>query len=536
MPFRIALSGLNASTAELNVIANNVANSSTTGYKKSRAEFADIFASSSLGTTANAIGAGVKVSSISQQFTQGNVGFTDNNLDIAISGQGFFTMDDNGVRVYSRAGGFGVDREGYVVNSQAQKLIAYQANSTGGITGATGTLRLDTSDIAPGATSNILMGLNLDASDDIPLANVTTSNVILGGTQTLDTTTSPVTTAAFDMVDSYGNATVGNTVRWTYSGAGNVWNAELREGGNPTAPPTTALVDIGTTQSVTFTWPPNNNTPTVSMMMDTSGLSQNTGGGSNISAVANGAVQGGFTVNDTSSYNSSTSLTIYDSLGADHLGTAYFRKTGTPNVWEMHTYVDGVNVSGPDILTFSTIGELQSIVPGTGATATNSLLTTPAFTPTNTGGLPEPMQLTFDLSKVNQFGSNFTVNSLVQDGYATGRLSGVDISDVGVITARFTNGQSRTLGQIALARFPNDQGLRQLGDTSWAETYDSGAPLIGSPGSGSLGLISSGALEGSNVDLTEQLVGMITAQRNFQANAQVITTADTITQTIINIR
>jgi flagellar hook protein FlgE len=123
-----------------------------------------------------------------------------------------------------------------------------------------------------------------------------------------------------------------------------------------------------------------------------------------------------------------------------------------------------------------------------------------------------------------------------QDGFTTGRLSGIDISDTGVITSRFTNGQSRTLGQIALANFNNTQGLRQLGDTSWSESFDSGQPLVGTAGSGSLGLIESGALEGSNVDLTEQLVGMITAQRNFQANAQVITTADTVTQTIINIR
>jgi len=106
MPFRIALSGLNAASADLRVIGNNVANASTTGYKKSRTEFADIFATSNLGTTANAIGSGVKVASVSQQFTQGNIGFTDNNLDLAVSGQGFFRLNDNGVNVYSRAGGF----------------------------------------------------------------------------------------------------------------------------------------------------------------------------------------------------------------------------------------------------------------------------------------------------------------------------------------------------------------------------------------------------------------------------------------------
>ncbi|HFQ91426.1 MAG TPA: flagellar hook-basal body complex protein, partial [Chromatiales bacterium] len=141
-----------------------------------------------------------------------------------------------------------------------------------------------------------------------------------------------------------------------------------------------------------------------------------------------------------------------------------------------------------------------------------------------------------DYSKISQYGGGFNVNSLTQDGFATGRLSGIDIDDTGIILARFTNGQSRTLAQIALANFSNPQGLTQQGDLNWAESYESGAALVGAPGSSSLGLIESGALEGSNVDLTEQLVSMITAQRNFQANAQVISTADTITQAIINIR
>ena len=139
-------------------------------------------------------------------------------------------------------------------------------------------------------------------------------------------------------------------------------------------------------------------------------------------------------------------------------------------------------------------------------------------------------------SPTTQFGGNFGVNSLSQDGYATGQLSGVDIASTGIILARYTNGQSKTLGQVALANFSSPQGLRQLGDTSWAESSESGVPLVGQPGSASLGSIQSGALEASNVDLTAQLVNMITAQRNFQANSQVIKTQDAITQTIINIR
>jgi flagellar hook protein FlgE len=401
MPFRTALSGLNASSAELRIIGNNVANASTTGFKESRAEFADIFATSNLGVTANAIGTGVRVSSVSQQFTQGNIGFTDNNLDLAISGQGFFVMNDNGINNYTRSGALGVDRNGYVVNNQQQQLTIFQADSSGNVTGATGPLQLDRSDIAPSATTTIDVQANLDASAVAP-------------------------TAAFSTADA-------------------------------------------------------------------------------------------------SSYNNSTSLTVFDSLGSPHLSTMYFRKA-TDNEWDVFQFVDGVqvNAAAGDRITFDNTGAITSGSP-----------TSMTFTPT---GGAAAMTVGVDFNSTSQFGSPFSVNALTQDGFATGRLSGVDIGDTGIITSRFTNGQSRTLGQVAIATFNNTQGLRQLGDTGWAETFDSGAPLVGAPGNGSAGLIESGALEGSNVDLTAELVGMITAQRNFQANAQVISTADTITQTIINIR
>jgi flagellar hook protein FlgE len=406
MSFRIALSGLNASSADLDVISNNIANVSTTGFKKARSEFADIFSSASIGSVSTAIGSGVNVSKVDQQFSQGNIGFTDNGLDLAISGQGFFRLSDNGSTVYTRAGSFGVDRNGYVTNAKNQRLTAYLADSSGNVTGALGDLQLNTADILPQATGNIDVGVNLDASATAP-------------------------TAAFDSTDP-------------------------------------------------------------------------------------------------STYNNSTSLTLYDSQGISHLGTIYFRKTAS-NTWETHMFVDGTeatpSVSGA--LTFNSDGTLAT--PASGQVAYDPLPITGAA----------DMSLTLDYSSstpTSQFGSNFGVNALSQDGYASGRLSGIDISDTGIILARYTNGQSKTLGQVALANFANAQGLRQLGDTSWAESFESGVALVGPPGSASLGNIQSGALEGSNVDLTEQLVNMITAQRNFQANSQVIKTEDAITQTIINIR
>ena len=425
MPFRTALSGLNAASTDLRVIGNNVANAGTTGYKKSRTEFSDIFPASNLGSSATSAGSGVKVASLSQQFNQGNIEFTDNNLDLAISGQGFFRLNDNGTTIYSRAGAFGIDRQGFVVNSANQRLTAFQANAAGNITGALGDLRLDTSDIAPAASTLVNVSANLNS-------NQASFPAYPGG-------------VAFDPLDP-------------------------------------------------------------------------------------------------STFNHSSSLTAYDSLGNPILATMYFRKNANANEWETHLWISNDtglaseivpvgNAAGePAVLNFDSSGKLASVVPSVGGTLAVD------YQPVNPLTGSADMLLDLEFTDTTQYGRGFSVNSLVQDGYSSGQLSGIDIDDSGIVQSRYTNGQSRVFAQVVVANFSNTQGLQQLGDTSWSETFSSGAALVGAPGTASLGRIQSGALEGSNVDLTEQLVNMITAQRNFQANAQVITTADAITQTIINIR
>ena len=410
MPFRLALSGLNAAQADLTVTANNIANTATTGFKGSRAEFAELFSVSPQGVSNVAIGNGVRTANVSQQFSQGNIDFTDNSLDLALSGQGFFILSDGGATAYTRAGAFQVDREGYVVNAQNQRLQAYPPTDAGGFnTGALNDIQLVTSESAPAATTEAEIVLNLPANATQP------------------------TTTPFDPAD------------------------------------------------------PN-------------------------------------------SYNRATSLTTYDSLGAAHTATMYFVKTANPNEWSTRLYVDGAAVDTaagtPDqILQYSNTGTLTS--PASGQVAFD------AYTPA-TGAAP--MTMTFDFGQSTQYGNTFNVNSVTQDGYTTGRLIGMDIDSTGVVQARFTNGRSLALGQVAIANFANPQGLQQLGDTSWAETFGSGQALRGQAGNSGFGLVQSGALEASNVDITEQLVNMITAQRNFQANAQMISTSDAITQTIINIR
>ena len=405
MTFRLALSGLNAAQADLTVTANNIANTATNGFKGSRAEFAELFSVSPQGVSSNAIGNGVRVSNVAQQFTQGNIDFTDNSLDLALSGQGFFILNDGGALAYTRAGAFQVDNQGYVVNARQQRLQVYPPSADGQFnTGALTDIQLVTSESAPAATANVDVTLNLPAN---------------------------------------------------------------------AAPPTVAVFD-----------PANVN-----------------------------------------SYNNATSLTTYDSLGAAHTATMYFVKTANPNEWTTQLYVDGNAVGAAQTLEYDNTGAL--IDPASGQ------ITFPAYTPA-TGAAD--MNMTFNFADTTQYGGNFTVNAITQDGYTTGRLIGMDIDSTGVVQARFTNGRSLALGQVALANFSNPQGLQQLGDTNWAETFGSGQALRGQAGNSGFGLVQSGALEASNVDITAQLVNMITAQRNFQANAQMISTQDSITQTIINIR
>ena len=169
MPFRTAISGLRAATADLNVIGNNIANVNSTGFKGSRAEFADVYAAVNTATAGNGTGNGVNVARVAQQFKQGNTTFTDNPLDLAIDGQGFFIVDDGGAELYSRDGAFGLDREGFIVNSNNQRLKAFGTDGLGNVNSALGTLQVSTANSAPNPTSSVALGANLDSSMTAPL-------------------------------------------------------------------------------------------------------------------------------------------------------------------------------------------------------------------------------------------------------------------------------------------------------------------------------------------------------------------------------
>jgi flagellar hook protein FlgE len=252
---------------------------------------------------------------------------------------------------------------------------------------------------------------------------------------------------------------------------------------------------------------------------------------------------------------------VYDSLGAPHTAEFYFRKLqdtggGGPlnNTWQVMLYVDGTEIppsstgitggaasAAPDtagVLEFGTDGRITNARYNGGplgqtSIAYSSFLPAPATTLTTGAAL---IDLTVDYNAMTQYGSEFAVNALSQDGFTTGRLSGFDVEDSGVVFARYTNGNAEVLGMVALGNVPNPQGLRQKGDSLWVESFDAGDLVLGQPGTSSLGLIQSGALESSTVEISDELVNMIVAQRNYQANAQVITTADQLTQTLLNIR
>jgi flagellar hook protein FlgE len=406
MAFQTGLSGLGAASRSLDVIGNNIANANTTGMKTSRAEFADVVASSIGAGGGNNAGLGVAVETVSQNFTQGNVTITGNDLDIAINGAGLFQLSmPDGTTAYTRAGNFKLDNLGNIVTNAGAKVMGYPTTVAGVATSTTpGPLTLPTgAPIAASATTTVVAELNLNAA--APIAATV----------------------------------VPPTPRTTYG----------------------------------------------------------------------------------------TALTAYDSQGVALPVNLYFTKVapavaGTDQ-WAVY---DSLNPLAAPVgnLVFNATGQLTGGSP-------MALTLTPAAP-----SIVPPFAVSVDLSKATQFGAPFGVTSLTQDGYPPGSFTGMKISETGVISATYSNGQTQAAGMIALADFRNVQGLQPIGGNNWVETFTSGQPLLGQPGQGKFGATRSGALEDSNVDLTAELVNMMTAQRAYQANAQTIKTQDQVMQTLVNLR
>ena len=463
MSFNIALSGISAAQADLDVTANNVANVSTVGFKESRAEFQSVYANSLFTNSKTAIGDGVSVAAVAQQFYQGSLQYTENPLDLAITGSGFFAtttdLTDNNLS-YTRDGTFKLNSENFIVDNGGNYLQAFPVNEDG-----------------------------------------TSSSVSVSTTQPIqipDTAGTPVMTDEID---------------------------------------------------ITLNLPADDRTMDPAL----------------------------FDPTDSDTYNNSTSVTIYDSLGEAHTVNTYYVKpenaaySGT-NQWVSFMTVDGVPVDPWNESTGAEVaGQYDVDVDGDGAadgtplsasyvgadgqshggvvlsfdsvgTYTGSNPAALTYEPLGVGGADVlgsgadgSQSLTLNFEDPTQYASGFEVTALSQDGLTVGRLTGIEIADDGLVQATYSNGTSEPLARVALVRFSNEQGLTQSG-SSWQASQSSGDALAGEASSGSFGSINSSALEQSNVNLTTELVDLIAAQRNFQANSRALEINNTLQDTILQIR
>jgi len=467
MSFNIALSGIAASQTDLNTTANNIANVATVGFKESRAEFDSVYANSLFSNVATKVGDGVAVSAVAQQFHQGSLKFTENPLDLAITGSGFFaTVDNIGDQnlSYTRAGTFKLNNEGYIVDNGGNFLQGFPVN----VDGTSASISLSTTEAiqipevagTPQSTEEVTISMNLPSSDE-----------------------------ALDPAE--------------------------------------------------------------------------------------------FDPKDPETYNNATSVTIYDSLGESHILTTYYVKpenaaADTKSQWLSFATIDGepVNPWSEDLVTDTTTGEINSTYDidsdgdGVFETTGNASYTdddgnvhrgvllefnnTGAFTGTvpaeltyeplgNTGanvlgpGTDGTQALTIKYENPTQYSSSFEVTTLEQNGLTVGRVTGIQIDETGLVEATYSNGTTDALSRVTMVRFKNEQGLRQQG-SDWEATKESGEAIAGEASAGSFGSIRSAALEQANVDLTNELVDLISAQRNFQANSRALEINNTLQQTILQIR
>lgn len=483
MAFQQGLSGLYAASKALDVTSNNVANSATVGFKSAQAHFADVFAASLSGGGSAQVGIGTSIGAIQQQFTQGNITSTNNPLDISINGGGFYRMSTNGTITYSRAGQFHLDKDGYVVDDRERKLTGYLADTTGTIVqAAPAELQLSSANQDPVATGSTIGGgvkasLNLDSRSVLP------TNAASFSTTDPSSYNFSTATAIYDSLGNAHTLTIYATKTTVAAATAAVTGATTAE----TAATTALAAD------------PANPVLIAALAAATSSVTSTT---SALAAVTAAAVD-----------PTLSQWLIYTSVD----GTLPGNVTGSPTAIGFNS---SGKLSGAPIGGFPLSIDLGGVMVAQGTT---NIATT-------------PLAFNLDFAGTTQFGSAFGTNSLQQDGYTSGRLTGVNVGSDGVVRGNYSNGQARDLGQVVLTSFTNPNGLTSLGGNQWAETSASGSALVGAPNTGTLGVLQSAAIEESNVDLTAELVNMITEQRNYQANAQSIKTQDQILQTLVNLR
>jgi flagellar hook protein FlgE len=517
------ISGLNANSSAMSVIGDNIANVNTTAFKSNSASFVSVLSQSLTGSTGNSIGRGVQLGGVSESWSQGTLETTGNGTDLAINGKGFFMVNDSaGLSYYTRAGGFNFDLDGNLVNADGLIVQGYSVatvDTDGAFTlGSIGDISVTGAISPPKASSDISTTLNLDAGAtfvnatllvDCAAANSdVTYTSVNGGISGNNISVVYVDPAAASQALSIGVVGDAITVNLATDGASAITS---------TAAEIVAAIAAKAEAAALVT-----------------GAADGTGAGV-VTAKGVASLAGGAVVEDVVS----TTMTIYDSLGNDIPMTITFTRTTTGNggLWAAVASIPlslgsaSINLSA---LQFDSDGDLASIGGGTvDATITLALV----------NGATASQVINWDL-----FTSNVTNDTITgyaspsvtsfqsQDGYAAGTLQGVSVDERGVVTGAYTNGELPPLFQLALADFPNYQGLDAVGDNLYSESRASGSAAPGIPGNGSLGLVSSSSLEMSNVDLATEFVKMITTQRAFQASSRVITTSDEILQELINLK
>lgn len=508
--FSIPLSGLDTSSTDLSVIANNLANLNTTGFKGQNASFQDLFYQQ-IGTSGDGdaiqVGVGASVAGISSDMTQGSIQSTGDATDVAIQGDGFFIVDKGGDQLFTRAGNFSLGPDGSLLTQDGATVQGYQAvdgvipaNATlGDITIPTGLIN------PPQATTQVELAMNLDASGGA--GTVAASQQTGTGIPAADTLEAGTQLVFTDGTNTFTyTAAAGDTLQTLVNQINENPNFTAALNGN------NLVINAANGQAITFT---------TNTLSDSTGELAETFGPTGTNAAA-----GTF----------STSIVAYDALGTSHVLTFNFTKTAA-NTWTYEITVPSADLAaggnpvvGQGTLTFNGAGQL--VTPAANVTG---------LTIDNLADGANPLTFTWDLFNANgagvvtQLAGSSATSSTQQNGYASGSLNSFTIGDDGTIQGIFSNGQTSSLGQIALATFSNEQGLIRNGSNEFLSSLASGAANIGQPGTGGRGSLSGGSLEESNVDIATQFAELIVAERGYQANAKTLTTFDEVTQTAIGL-
>ncbi|MDO6515444.1 flagellar hook protein FlgE [Neptuniibacter sp. 2_MG-2023] len=639
--FNTAVTGLKAATTDLDVTGNNIANASTVGFKSSRTEFGDIYATAVVGAgSSNVAGAGVTVTDIAQDFQAGTVEFTNNNLDLAINGSGFFQLDDGqGGTTYTRAGAFELDKDGFMVSKTGKYLQGYGLDEEGNRL-PIGNLAVTEKESPPKATEEIDLSFNIDSREDSTtllsdydkdepgsftysttvrtfdslgnehtvkinmaearpvqaqqqITSLTAGDTISGVTVTAAHMTELAGYAAGDVISSgaffsdltdpvTGDARIGSVV---INAAGDITLRFKSEYPEPDLVQVTGssavaeIEEIDANETYTFAIDSGEVPLTAAVVLEVGGISIGTLGiGSTADQIGQAITASEAKILDA---NPSVESVIYDNVNQEVVVT-YKAESGdiTPaeaititetsgavagapfdaavvkngdnsfeGVYRMYAYLNGSEQldigkeldpgetgtgtePGPILVKFNPSNGLLTGINGDQFSAGSVV---PTITITGADPADSTTVIDLDIANTTQFASSSIVKASTQDGYTKGDLIGVTFAGTGEMVASFSNGQTQDLGVVAIATFENQSGLSPSGDTEWTSTLASGDAIVNPPGTGLNGTLQSAALEQSNVDLSAELVSLIEAQRNFQANSKTLETLNTVTQNILQI-